>query len=341
MLRDHKTCFAFILLLASVSIAQASPFCSGSVDSSCGSTPGPDKCPTTTLVDCACPWGGYCVEPLPSHICTCCGTQVWSCPVSAQSRCTCFAGGPPPPPPPIPPPPPPPGNGNGKGNNGNGNGNNPIPPPPPSPPPPPPPPAGPPPPPPCGGVPGICGHISASENNARALKGIAVELRDSRGEIRSMTYTNSAGFYHFDPKPGTWFVYVPADRTQNVEPVRRGPFAMPFEADFWVSNVRSVLHVNAPASSFVLLTKAPHSGSSPPTISASTAEFVHSSTTGLDNQAELRPPRGAYFITCWQPLWCNGQISYVKTPSQSVNTGMVIEPQSPALEMACSTAYCP
>lgn len=170
------------------------------------------------------------------------------------------------------------------------------------PPPPPPPPANP-----CGIVGTICGSVTAMETPV-ALKGVPIELRDSRGKV-IQTKLSTMGGFSFITGPGNYYLSPAMDRNQSASPSQALvmlPSGGSASASFRVRGIPAALAVtNAPAGTFILITTGPYTGAGstpPPTMSAHQGLQLFSVVSN-GSAARLSVPAGlpGYYVTCWKP----------------------------------------
>ena len=191
----------------------------------------------------------------------------------------------------------------------------------------------------------LCGRVFKGDLGAAAqdpLEDIIVELRDSNGVVVQTAMTAADGLYSFASSPANAYLTVSAGRNQVASPGRRTAAPGNQYHDFTLSGVPARITVTGPPGTFVLITPAGAPFyATPPTIdfrAGTTPPPVYSGAIGLSGQADIRVPRGAYGLTCWEPVETSGQTQYVRAPSSGVMAvpGGVLEPQNdPPAVVAC------
>jgi hypothetical protein len=69
-----------------------------------------------------------------------------------------------------------------------------------------------------------------------------------------------------------------------------------------------------------------------------------SAMVGQEGTIDVLARRGSYYLTCWVPQSCSGQIIYLRAPSAGSNqiaSGAILEPLATTGPIACPTVACP
>jgi hypothetical protein len=205
--------------------------------------------------------------------------------------------------------------------------------------------------PPCCTAPGdYCGKVTAIENPAVVLRGMALSLHEARGALVQYTNTQADGTYRFTP-PGPGYFYIAAEmnRNQSAAPISRGPYGTPQKiGDISFRGVPSTLKVLGVANTFVLVTPDvyPQAKLSPPKFIAGGSVQEYSAALDVSGDYTINLPSrgpggGAYWLTCWVPTRCGNQVKYLRDNNQQVNAGNSFDPQIALPDMACGHPVCP
>ncbi len=162
--------------------------------------------------------------------------------------------------------------------------------------------------------PKLCGRITAAEGGSIPLEGVVVELRNAENRMIRKTKTLPDGSYEFDA-PAQPVIIVPAvGRTQTASPGQSKLITMDgFKQDFKIRGKQTNIQVSGVANSMVLIATGTYSGA-PPTISvgASGLPTAYSGVIGSNGMVKVPVSPGNYALTCWTPVICSGQKTYVR-----------------------------